>query len=236
MEDGEREAQAIATFTNLVTPATIEAVLADVTDVEVLKRHFDNAAPLVVAGLAIRCAALARAKQLAAGHGKKATEQAGRALGIKSERTAARYIQWWEEIFKPTIDRDGDAAVFLLEDGLWYASAIEAAPAKEMTPVQLIDDATRLKTANPALSARRWRREHLGLSNSGDSDDGSTTSDGKKLWGLLKKLAKWDDDLIRDAVKGADAQKVLDDARDALVAARTALDLLEERVKGRTEP
>ena len=230
MEVGEREAQAIATLTNFATPANIESILAKTNDLEVVRKHFEQARPLIIAGVAIRSAALARAKELAAGYGARASEQVGKQFNNMSARDVDRHVQWWREIFQPKIAREGDAVEFVLEEGSWYTIALQAAPLKETTPLVLIEQAEERKRADQGFRPSTWRRE-LGLSG----DEGSTTSNGKKLWGLLKKLAKWDDAAIADAVEGADPRRVLDDTRDALVAVRAALDLLEERAKGRVE-
>lgn len=230
MSDGEREARAIATLTNFATPANIEAILAKVRDLDGLRPHLDNASPMIANGLVYKSAVIARALEIYAGHGNDAAGQVAKELGM-STRAVHRYAQWWAEIFKPGIQARGDKTEFLLEEGIWYSTAIAAAPLVEKTPIELIDEATQKKAENPKFTAAQWRRE-TGVAG----DEGSTTSEGGKLWRLLKRLAKWDDADIRDAVEGADATKVLDDARDALVAARTALELLEERTKGRTEP
>lgn len=229
MIEGEREAQAIATLTNFATPANIAAILAKVHDMDGLRPHLDNVTPMLAHGLVLKSGVIARALEIYAGYGNDAAGQVGKELGM-STRSVNRYKQWWDGIFKPGIEQRGEQTAFLLEEGIWYSTALAAAPIVEKTPLELIDEATEKKASNPKFTAAQWRRE-TGVSG----DEGSTTSEGGKLWRLLKKLAQWDDSAILDAVDGADARKVLDDARDALVAVRAAVDALEERTKGRVE-
>lgn len=229
--DGEREAQALTMLTNVATPSGIEVMLSKVATMDGLKVHMETAHPMATIGIVYKSAIIARAMEIYSGYGNDAAGQVAKELGL-SARAVNRYEQWWRGIFRPAIEERGDAASFILEEGIWYSTATAAAPKVEKTPLQLIDEATERKTSNPTFKPSDWRRE-LGVSR---GDEGSTTSEGGKLWRLLKRLSKWDDSAIRDAVEGADPKKVLNDARDALVAAQTALNLLEERTKGRVEP
>ena len=232
MQDGEREAQAIATLTNFATPANIEGILAKTNDLEVIKRHFAQARPLIIAGIAIRSAALARAKELAAGYGAKASEQVGKQFDNMSARDVDRHVQWWREIFQPKIAREGDSVEFVLEEGSWYTIAVQAAPIKETTPLALIEDAEARKRSDPGFRPSTWKRE-LGLS--GDSDEGSTGAPDKAIMRWLKKAAKFETGDGIEFAKNAD-REMLNVARDALTFAREILDELESRFAGRVEP
>jgi len=229
MEVGQ-EAQALATVGNFVAPGNIEAILAKIDDPDEVKRHFDNAMPFAIGALAMRCAAAARMYELVKGYGNGAMEQVAKVLDI-SERTASRLVQYWNEILKPIIDRDGEAAVFILEEGAWYSAALAAAPIVEKPPVELIDEATQKKAENPKFTPSMWRKE-LGLS--GDSDEGSTGAPDKALARWIKKAEKFDSSDAIEFAKRAD-REVLNQARDAMVLMREILETMEERFAGRVE-
>lgn len=232
------EAQALATVGNFVSPGNIEQMLARISDPDEVKRHFDNATPFAVGALAMRCAAAARIYELCKGYGNGAMEQVAKILEV-SERTAQRLVQYWNECLKPIIDRDGEAAVFILEEGAWYSAAIAASPIVEKPAVELIDEATQRKAENPQYTPAMFRRD-IGLSG----DEGSTTSDAPSLIRQLRKIAKATEDrtaledvaLHFDNEKPKKARAILDDVRDASVAIGELLALLEERSAGRIEP
>ena len=236
MEVGQ-EAQALATVGNFVSPGNIEQMLARISDPDEVKRHFDNATPFAIGALAMRCAAAARIYELCKGYGNGAMEQVAKILEV-SERTAQRLVQYWNECLKPIIDRDGDAAVFILEEGAWYSAAIQAAT-DEKPPVELIDEATQKKAENPQYTPAMFRRD-IGLSG----DEGSTTSDAPALIRQLRKIAKATEDrtaledvaLHLDGEKPKKAREILDTVRDVSVAVGELLAMLEERSAGRIEP
>lgn len=236
MEVGQ-EAQALATVGNFVSPGNIEAILSKIDDPDELKRHYDNAGPYAIAALAMRCAAAARIYLLCKGYGNRAMEQVAKILEV-SERTAQRLVQYWNECLKPIIDRDGDAAVFILEEGAWYSAAIAASPIVEKPPVELIDEATQKKAENPKYTPSMWRKD-LGLS----SDEGSTTSDAPSIIKQLRKIAKATEDrtaledvaLHLDGEKPKKAREILDTVRDVSVAVGELMGMLEERFGGRLE-
>jgi len=228
MEAGEREAQAIAALANYATPGNIGAILEKITDPDEVKLHFDNAGPMAIGAFSMRCAAAARMYELVKGYGNGAMGQVAKILEV-SERTAARLVQYWTEILKPMLDRDGDAAVFLLEEGQWYATAIEAAPIVEKPPVELIAEATQKKAENPKFTPSMWRRE-IGLSG----DEGTTGSPDKAIARWLKKADKFETGDGFEFAKHAD-RDMLNTARDAMVLMREIVDALEERFAGRTE-
>lgn len=231
------EAQALATVGNFVSPGNIEQMLARISDPDEVKRHFDNATPFAVGALAMRCAAAARIYELCKGYGNGAMEQVAKILEV-SERTAQRLVQYWNECLKPIIDRDGEAAVFILEEGAWYQAAIAASPIVEKPAVELIDEATQRKAENPQYTPAMFRRD-IGLSG----DEGSTTSDAPSLIRQLRKIAKATEDrtaledvaLHFDNEKPKKARAILDDVRDASVAIGELLALLEERSAGRID-
>lgn len=229
MEVGQ-EAQALATVGNFVSPGNIEAILSKIDDPDELKRHYDNAGPFAIAALSMRCAAAARIYELCKGYGNGAMEQVAKILEV-SERTAQRLVQYWNECLKPIIDRDGDAAVFILEEGAWYSAAIAASPIVEKPPVELIDEATQKKAENPKFTPSMWRKE-LGLS--GDSDEGSTGAPDKALGRWIKRAEKFDSSDAIEFAKRADAD-MLNATRDAMVLMQEIVETMEERFAGRID-
>lgn len=227
--DVGQEAQALATVGNFVSPGNIEQILARIDDPDEVKRHFDNAMPFAIGALAMRCAAAARMYELVKGYGNGAMEQVAKVLDI-SERTASRLVQYWSECLKPIIDRDGDAAVFLLEEGAWYSAAIKASPIVEKPAVELIDEATQKKAENPKYTPSMFRRD-LGIS--GD-DDGSTGAPDKAIGRWIKRAEKFDSSDAIEFAKRAD-REVLNQTRDAMVLMREILDTLENRFAGRVD-
>lgn len=222
------EGRTLARLARAQTPAEMVKVLAAESNPDALVACFEASSSGVIRSLWQRLLTVGRAYEVA-GHGDGVAKQLADQFKV-STRTIERLKRAYSEIAVPKLERDGQNADLLLEDRHWYDVCCELAPVVKLPAVELIEKAESAYAENPRLSASQWKRDQLE-----GRDEGSTTSEGKKLWSLLKKLAKWDDAEIRDAVEGADPKEVLDDARDALVAAQTALDLLQERVGGKVE-
>lgn len=211
------------------TPAEMVAVLAAESSPDTLAACFGASSSDVIRALWQRLLIVGRAHEVA-GHGDGVAKQLADQFGV-SKRTIERLVRAYREIAVPKLERDGQNAELLLEDRHWYDVCCELSPVVQQPAIELIEKAEAAFAENPRLSASQWKRDQL----EGGGDEGSTTSEGGKLWRLLKKLSQWDDSAIADAVEGADPLKVLNDARDALVAARSVVDALEERTKGRVD-
>jgi hypothetical protein len=199
--------------------------LASVDTIEKCAAISREATGVAIAALLTRSICAGRAQAIA-GRGDRATYELATAFGC-SKKTIERLGAIYREVIKPRIESGNTQ--FMLEEQGWYSVAVQAAPIVERPAVELLEEAEAKKSKDQRFTATKWKRELVPPWR-------NTTSEGKKLWSLLKKLAKWDDLDIREAVEGADPRALLDTARDALVAARTALELLEERAKGRIEP
>lgn len=192
----------------LFQPARVADLLKDAT-VEELGCYFQQARELgsrAWMAMAV-CVGLAQEKST---WGDDTLGQLSTLFGLHRSRIA-RLGRIYRELLRDRIQREGEAATFLLPEMSWYEVAVETSPQVSRSPDDLLAEAEDRKMEDPRYSIRRWK-DDLGL----EREDGSLESEIRAAIKHLMEIASAPDDVISALKQRSDIRPTTESARDVL--------------------